>query len=135
MADVRIVIGRKYEVMYEERRHATRDFAEWLRHSGLSVDLEIIEYEPGRRGLGPIEWTFISIGTGIGVSSLATDLIKGAKRLLRDRRSAKEAETGNSGHHLGFIIHGPDNKEIAKWTTKEEGEDSGDDPRRTKTSP
>jgi hypothetical protein len=53
MADVRIVIGRKYEVMQDERREATADFARWLRSLGLSVDIEVIEYEPRRRGLTP----------------------------------------------------------------------------------
>jgi hypothetical protein len=68
MADVRILIGRKYEVMQDERREATANFARWLRSLGLSVDLEIIEYEPGRRGLGPIEWTEFFIGTSVAGS-------------------------------------------------------------------
>ncbi len=121
MTDVRILIGRKYEVMYEERRLATREFAEWLRHYGISVDLEITEYEPGRRGLGPIEWTFIFIGTGVGVGTLLQQLYEGAQKLLRNRRAAM-VKSGHPGRHLGFVITGPDNEEIAKWTTKEDEE-------------
>jgi hypothetical protein len=120
MTDVRIVIGAKYEVMHEERRQATRKFAEWLGNSGIDVQLEIIEYEPGRYGLGPIEWTFITIGTGVGVGSIATTVREGAKKLLRDRRTAKKIESGNPGWHLGFIIYGPDGKEIENWTTEED---------------
>jgi hypothetical protein len=128
MADVRILIGRKYEVMQDERRQATNDFAAWLRSRGLSVDLEIIEYEPKRRGLTPIEWTEFFIGTSVAsslIGNITTDLYNGAKRLLRRRREAKRKETGSPGRHLGFRIRGPDDKLIAEWTTKED-EDAHD---------
>ncbi len=121
MADVRIVIGRKYEVMRDERRHATAEFAEWLRNSGLSVDLEIIEYEQAQYGLTPIEWTAFFIGTSVAsslISNITTDLYNGRKKLLRDRREARKAESGNPGRHLGFTITGPDGQVITKWTTQ-----------------
>jgi len=54
MADVRIVIGRKYEVTQVERRQATAELARCLRNSGVSVDLEVIEYEPDQYGLTPL---------------------------------------------------------------------------------
>lgn len=53
-AGVRIAIGKAYEAMQDERRTATEAFAEDLRATlGVSVDLEITEYQPGRRDLGP----------------------------------------------------------------------------------
>jgi hypothetical protein len=123
MADVRIVIGSKYEVMQDERRRATADFADWLRNSGISVDLEIIGYEPGRRGLTPIEWTEFFIGASVGgtqIARIVATLYESGKKLLRTRRQAKKAESGAPGLHLGFKIYGPDKQELAKWTTRED---------------
>jgi hypothetical protein len=129
MADIRIVIGRKYEVMHDERRQTTTEFADGLRSSGLSVELEVIEYEPGRYGLTPVEWTAFFIGTSVASSllnDLTTDLYNGAKKLLRSRREGKKADSGSPGRHLGFIIYGPDGKVIEKWTTQEDGTAPGD---------
>jgi hypothetical protein len=114
-----------YEVMQDERREATAEFARWLRSIGMSVDLEVIEYVPGRRGLGPVEWTEIFVGTTVATSligNITTDLYNGAKKLLRQRREAKRKATGNPGVHLGFTIRGPDNEELARWTTREDEE-------------
>lgn len=114
--DVQIQIGRAYEVMHEERRLATAQFAEELRASGLTVELEVTEYVPGRRGLTPVEWTFIVTGT-----AKALDLVvDGAKALLRRRREAKHATEGSPGRDLGFIIYGPDGEKLREWTTREE---------------
>jgi hypothetical protein len=89
--DVRIAIGKAYEVMQEERRVATGAFAEDVRVSlGVSVDLEITEYQPGRRGLGPVEWTAIFIGTTVAtnlINNLVDDLYAKAKQLLLDRKA------------------------------------------------
>ncbi len=114
--DVHIHIGRAYEVMHEERRLATAQFAEELRASGLAAEVEVTEYVPGRRGLTPVEWTFIGIGT-----AKAVDLVvDGAKALLRRRREAKRATEGSPGRDLGFIIYGPDGEKLREWTTREE---------------
>ena len=115
-ADVRIAIGKAYEVMQDERRTATEAFAADLRATlGVSVDLEITEYQPGRRGLGPIEWTGIFIGTTVATSlitNLTNDLYKKAKQLLLDRK----AKGGRP--NTGFVIYGPDGKELRRWDTK-----------------
>lgn len=67
MTQVRIVAGTAYEVMHDERRQASEHLASKLREAGLEVDLEIIDYAPGRRGLGAVEWTLIFIGTNVAV--------------------------------------------------------------------
>lgn len=41
-AYVRVTIGKAYEVMQDERRAATEAFAEALRATGITVDLEIM---------------------------------------------------------------------------------------------
>ena len=49
-ADVRIAMGKAYEVISDERRAATEAFAKGLRATtGVSVDLEVTNYQPGRR--------------------------------------------------------------------------------------
>jgi hypothetical protein len=121
-ADVRIAIGKAYEVMQDERRTATEAFAEDLRAAaGVSVDLEVTEYQPGRYGLGPIEWTAIFIGTTVATSlitNLTNDLYAKAKKLLLDRK-AKGAR-----REMGFIIYGPDGKELYRWDTKHDDQNS-----------
>lgn len=76
--DIRIAIGKAYEVMPEERREAALALTNELRAStGLDVQLEVTEYQPGRRGLGPIEWTAIFIGTSAAttvINNLTSDL-------------------------------------------------------------
>jgi hypothetical protein len=91
MAGVRIRAGRAYEVMQDERRWATEGFTKELQQLGLNVDLEIIDYVPGRRGLGPVEWTEIFIGTTVATSiitNLTNDLYQRTKDMLRSRRKA-----------------------------------------------
>jgi hypothetical protein len=81
-ANVVIRAGRAYEVMHENRRVATQEFANDLRRWGLTVEVEITEYIPGRLGLGPIEWTSIVIGSSVGkklLDSLVDDLYEAGK--------------------------------------------------------
>jgi hypothetical protein len=115
-ADVRIAIGRAYEVMQDERRTATEAFAEDLRTTaGVRVDLEVTERQPGRYGLGPIEWTGIFIGTTVATSlitNLTNDLYTKAKQLLLDRKAKGRQRD------MGFVIYGPDGKELCRWDTK-----------------
>lgn len=114
-ADLRIAIGRAYEAMQDERREATESFAEDLRATtGLSVDVEITERQPGRYGLGPIEWTSIFIGGTVAkslITNLTNDLYAKAKQLLLDRK----AKGGRP--NKGFVIYGPDGKELRRWDT------------------
>ena len=119
MADVRIRIGDESETMDEKRPAATQEFAEQLRASGLSVDLEII-LPTGRYGLTPVEWTLLFIATNVAtdlISAVTNDLYEGAKKLLRSRK-----KQGSLRRKLGFVIYGPDDKELRRWTTEEEDE-------------
>jgi hypothetical protein len=123
-ADVRIAIGRAYEEMPDERRTAAEAFAEDLRATaGVSVDLEVTERQPGRYGLGPIEWTGIFIGTTVAttlIQNLTNDLYAKAKKMLLDRKAkGRRRDTG-------FIIYGPDGKALRRWDTKNGDHDSGD---------
>lgn len=117
-ADVRIAIGRAYEVMQDDRRAATEAFAEDLRATaGVTVDLEVTEYQPGRYGLGPIEWTSIFIGTTVATSlitNLTNDLYAKAKQLLLDQKAK-----GRHRRDRGFVIYGPDGKELRRWDTRQ----------------
>jgi hypothetical protein len=121
-ADVRISIGKPYEVMQDERRAATEAYAEALRATGITVDLEIIEREQGVYGLGPIEWTAIFIGTTVATSlitNLTNDIYEKAKQLLLDRK----AKGGRP--NKGFVIYGPDGKELRRW----DGQNGDHDPK------
>jgi hypothetical protein len=128
--DVRIAIGRAYEEMHDERRDATTAFADEIHESlGVTVDLEVTERQPGRVGLGPIEWTAIFIGTTVAttlITNLTNDLYEQAKRLLRQRKANGRKRS------MGFVIYGPDGKELRRWSTNEDeaeaaaDHDSGD---------
>lgn len=123
-ADVRIAIGKAYEVVQDERRTATEEFAEELRSTtGVSVDLEVTERQLGRYGLGPIEWTSIFIGTTVATSlitNLTNDLYAKAKQLLLGRKTKGQQRV------MGFVIYGPDGKELCRWDTKQ-GDRNQDD--------
>jgi hypothetical protein len=116
--------------MSDERRATAEGFAELIRESGLSVELEITGYKPGRRALTPVEWTAIFIGTNVAtglVSNLTNDLYQAAKRMLTTRRHAKE-RAGQPRRQLGFVIYGPDGEELRRWTTAETEDKDVDDP-------
>jgi hypothetical protein len=71
---IAVHIGRKTEVMSEERRSATMAWVYELRSGGLEVELVVTEYEPGRRGLTLREWTLIFIAAPAGRFSLRRSL-------------------------------------------------------------
>ncbi len=114
-ADVRIAIGKLYEEMSDERRAAAVALAEELRATGVSVNLEITEREPGRVGLGPIEWTAIFIGTTVAttlITNLTNDLYAKVKQMLLDRK----AKGGRP--NKGFVIYGPDGEPLRRWDSR-----------------
>ena len=124
-ADVQISIGKPYEVVHQERRWATEGLAKELEALGLKVDLEVIGYVPGRRGLGPIEITAIYIGARVAeslIGAITEDVYAKTKEMLRARRR-RAKDTGKGSKNLGFTIYGPDGQPLAKWTTTEEDED------------
>lgn len=119
-ADIRISAGKAYEVMHAERRWAPEGLARELRQLGLDVDLEIIEYVPKRRGLGPIEWTAIFVGEAIAqalIGSVVDDVYQRAKDMLRARRAS-----GRSRKKLGVKIYGPKGEVLKEWTTDDDEE-------------
>jgi hypothetical protein len=123
MTDIRVSIGRPYEEMHEERRVATEQFVENLRTFGYDVELEIIERVAGRVGLTLVEWTMIYIlarEVTRAIDKVTDDIYEAAKELLRSRRKAKKEKSGNPGRNLGFIIYGPDGKELRKWDTSDD---------------
>jgi len=122
---VRIDIGKAYEVLQPGRREAAEEFAAGLRAAGLDVQLNVTEYVPGRRGLGPIEMTAIFIGTTVAttlITSVTQDCYQRAKDMLRRRRK-HAIESGVGRKRLGFTIYGPRGEVLREWTTDEDQDD------------
>lgn len=115
-ADVRISIGKAYENVSDERREATEALAGDFRVvTGLSVDLEVTERQPGRVGLGPVEWTAIYIGVKVAdtlIEKVTSDLYAKAKQWFSDRKAKGEGRPNK-----GFVIYGPDGKPLRRWDT------------------
>ena len=122
-ADIRISIGKPYENVLDERREATEGLAEDFRKiTGLSVELEVIEYRPKRYGLGLIEWTAIYIGVKVAdtlIEKVTSDLYEKAKQMLTRRKEKDEGRL-----HKGFVIYGPDGKPLRRWDTKDGDHDT-----------
>jgi hypothetical protein len=122
-ANVVIRIGAPYEVLRESRRQATYGFAEDLRRWGLTVEVDAIEYVPGRRGLGPVEWTAIGLAASVGkrlLDNLVDDLYAAARDYL-----LKRLRKGGTRPKLGFKIYGPDGEELKSWRSDEDDEGRG----------
>ncbi len=62
MADIQVRVGRASEIVQDEHRADVEAFVRQLRHDGRDVELEVIEYVPGRRGVTWVEWLTISSG-------------------------------------------------------------------------
>jgi hypothetical protein len=124
--DVRISIGKPYENVSDERRHATEALAEDLGTvTGLSVDLEVIERVPKRYGLGPVEWTAIFIGTTVAttlITKVTEDLYEKAKQWFSERKAKGEGRLDK-----GFVIYGPDGKPLRRWDTTNGDHDVDDE--------
>lgn len=86
MAQLTIRAGRAYMVTSPEREAAMGALRDSLGKGGVDVDLEIAQYEPGRRGLPPPsvpEEVAIFIGTGVGsglIGAIVTDVYNKAKQ-------------------------------------------------------
>ena len=123
MAEIRISIGRPYEVVHEDRYEATVRYAHYLETLGHDVELEVIEYQPGKRGLGLVEVTLIYIALKAAdeaIGAITHDVYESAKKFIRLRREARKRATGGIGRHFGFTIYGPDGKPLASWDTRED---------------
>jgi hypothetical protein len=129
MVDIRVSIGRRYEIVHEDRLIATREYVEYLRGLGYEVELEVIEYVQGVRGLGLVEVTVIYIGlkaADAAIGSVVNDVYESAKRLVKARyRELKRENRG--GRHHGFSIRSEDDKELASWDTRQDEPAEGDE--------
>jgi hypothetical protein len=125
-ADIRISIGKPYENVSDERREVTEGLAEDFREvTGMSVELEVIEYRPKRYGLGLIEWTAIYIGVKVAdtlIEQVTSDLYEKAKKMLADRKAKSEGRPNK-----GFVIYGPDGEPLRQWDTKNGDRDVDED--------
>jgi len=103
MAQLAIRAGRAYMVTSPEREAALGELRESLGKGGVDVDLEITQYEPGRRGLPPPsfpEEVAIFIGTGLGsglIGTIVTDVYNKAKQWAKSRYEGKRKAADDAG--------------------------------------
>jgi hypothetical protein len=117
---VTIRAGRASEIAQPDRIADLEELRGQLRFSGMTVDLEIAEYIPGRRGIAWIEsvWIYIAgAASGALISNLVTDIHDQAKawaiaRFHRKPNSRPEA----------FTIYGPDGEVLKKFQVDDDGE-------------
>ena len=119
MSDIRVRIGRPTEVVHLEHHADAEAFVGELRQSGLEVgELEVVEYGGGR-GVVRVEWIFIFLGPEVAsslISDVTDDLYAAAKKWARRRYHRKKSEGESRSRPVGFLIYGPDGKELRKWT-------------------
>jgi hypothetical protein len=107
---IQIRLGRKCEIVSDERRQSVEEYADQLRERGYSVDLEVIEYEPGYRGISFVEAVviYVLLKSVDGVLQAAgKDAYELAKRWARRRLEIKRA-AGQGGRPVGFTIYDGD---------------------------
>lgn len=126
MADIQLRIGRASEIVQDEHRADVEAFVRQLRDDGRDVELEVVEYVPGRRGVTWVEWLTIFVGSGVGgalVNNVTNDLYNTAKAWARRRPRRKQDESDSGGARpIGFVIYGPDGEELRRWDTREDDE-------------
>jgi len=131
VADIRVRVGRASEIVHDEHRADVEDFVRRLRDDGRDVDLEVIEYLPGRRGVTWVEWLAIFVGSGVGsalVNNVTNDLYNVAKAWARRRLRKKRDQSESGGARpTGFVIYGPDGEELRRWDTREDDEGTSDE--------
>ncbi len=128
MPQITMAAGRAYLVMQPERRSDLDDLARQLRSAGIDVDLQITEYEPGRRGIAfnqPEAVAFYILGavSSALLSSLTNDLYNWAKKWAAARFKKKVEENPDGLHRPEtFTIYGPDNEVLKTWKIDDQGE-------------
>lgn len=120
--------GRKSEVMSSERRERLAELADVLRSDGHHVKVEIIEYEPGRRGDAFAEFVSVYIAgpaAGALAVKVVNDVYDAAKQWARRQWAAKQSpeptETMESRPEV-VLLYGPDGEVIKRCRIDEEGE-------------
>lgn len=118
--------GRASEVTQPERRAALCDLRARLEAPGVSVDLQITEYAPGRRGYVWSESVAIYIAgaaSGPLISSLVTDIYEQAKTWARASfRKKLGRHQGGDVRPESFTIYGPNNEVLKTWKIDRNGE-------------
>jgi len=126
VADIQVRVGRASEIVQDEHRADVEAFVRQLRDDGRDVELEVIEYVPGRRGVTWVEWLTIFVGSGVGgalVNNVTNDLYNAAKAWARRRLRRKQDESDSGrARPIGFVIYGPDGEELRRWDTREDDE-------------
>lgn len=128
MAEVTVRAGRKSEIVSPERRQRLAELADVLRFDGYDVEVEIIEYEPGRRGVAFPEFVYVYIA-GPAAGALAVKVINDvydkAKAWARRQWAAKQppepVET-HRGRPEVVLLYGPDGEIMRRWRIDEGGE-------------
>jgi hypothetical protein len=132
MPQLRVQAGRKYLVMNDERRADLDDLALRLSAGGNDTELQIIEYEPGRRGVAFNQPEAVAIYIAGGVSgalitNMTTDIYNKTKSWAKARFEKKVAAKPNGLHKPEtFTIYGPDNQILRSWRIDENGEHEED---------
>ena len=126
MPQVTLKAGRASEITQPERRAALEELRGRLQSAGATVELQIAEYIPGRRGIAFIESVAIYIGgaaSGALVSNLVTDFYTQAKTWAKARFHKKLNESPNGNPRPeAFTIYGPDGEVLKTWKIDKDGE-------------
>jgi hypothetical protein len=129
MASIRVRVGRASEILHDEHRLDVESFVRQLQNDGLDVDLEVVQFVRGRRGVTWVEWLTIFVGSGVGsalVNNVSNDLYDAARAWARRRLRKKRDQNGSAGARpIGFVIYGPNGEELRRWDTREDEEDDG----------
>jgi hypothetical protein len=119
---IKISAGKAYEVMHDDRRDDVTRLSKQLRDDGYKTELEIVEYVPGRVGLGPFEVVSITIGTIIGtkvLENVVDDLYVKLKKWAIERYEHRKA-SGGGGRGVAFTIYNRKGKVLRQWNTHQE---------------
>jgi hypothetical protein len=121
---VTIQVGSAVEMVPDERRDDLAELATNLGHHGYEVDLKVIEYVPGRRGVSWIETVAIFVAGGVsgaGLEAITADLYNHAKQWTRQRWQRKSQEV-EAPRPQAFVIYGPNNEVLRRWKIDKTGE-------------
>jgi hypothetical protein len=126
LPQVTVKSGRASEITQPERRAALEQLQARLASCGVTIDLEVAEYIPGRRGLTWVECVWIYVAgpaSAALIANLVNDLYKQAKSWAIDRfRKKLEANPDGSPRPEWFTIYGPDGEPMKTFKIDKEGE-------------
>jgi hypothetical protein len=120
--------GKPYLVMQPERRADLERLCSRLGSRGVSVDLQVANYIPGRRGVSfnqpeAIVFYILGVASSTVISSLVGDIYKAARDWAIARFKSKVEKNPNGLHRPEtFTIYGPDNEVLKTWTIDDDGE-------------